>query len=211
MSWQRARQPEQKEARKAAILEAAAALYDQKDFAEISMRGIAQQAGLGKASLYHYFKTKEEVFLALYGQEVDLWLADLENRLSRLRKPTAARVASIFTTVLESRPRFCRLSVLLSSVLEHNLSEQVIVEFKLSLLEPIGQTIGLIQTALPDLTPARANDFVIQHHALIAGLWPIAHPSPEVEKVLQLPEFQPFHVDFFTIFNRTLERLLGSS
>ena len=50
MNWQRARQPEQKAERRTVILEAAAALFDEREFADISMRDVAERSGLGKAS-----------------------------------------------------------------------------------------------------------------------------------------------------------------
>ena len=57
-------------------------------------------AGLGKASLYHYFKTKEEVFIWLYLAELDSWLPDVAKRLNRLRTPTPERIAKALTDAL---------------------------------------------------------------------------------------------------------------
>ena len=210
MSWQRARQPEQKAARIAGILEAAGALFDQRELADISMREIAERAELGKASLYHYFRTREEVFLALYRHELDHWLADAHTRLGRLRQPTAARVAKVLTEILQVRPRFCRLTVVLSTVLEQNLSREVLVEFKSSLLEPFAQFVATLRKLLPDLSSTAAQDFLFQYHASIAGLWPLAHPSPEVEAILTVPEFELFRVEFHPLLTRSIRQLLES-
>ncbi|MEM6778463.1 MAG: TetR family transcriptional regulator [Planctomycetota bacterium] len=210
MNWQRARQPSQKVERHQAILNAAGALFDTQEISEISMRDIADRAGLGKASLYHYFKTKEEVFLSLYRAEFDLWLADVDSRLRRLRKPNVARIASALTDALRNRTRFCRLASVFSAVLEHNLSEEFIREFKQSLLVPMGQLVELLQSVHPGLTDECALRLMYQHHAIVAGLWPLAHPSPQVEAVLLDPEFQLLRIDFFQLFETSMRQLLQS-
>ena len=47
---------------KAAILGAAAAAFDEKDFHQVLTDDIAATAGIGKATLYRYFKTKEDLY-----------------------------------------------------------------------------------------------------------------------------------------------------
>ena len=66
MSWQRARRQDQKDERIAAILEAAAELYETRDFDDVHMGAIADRVGLAKASLYEYFSTKDDVFESGY-------------------------------------------------------------------------------------------------------------------------------------------------
>ena len=193
-----------------AILAAAAALFEEKELSDISMRDVAERAGLGKASLYHYFKTKEEVFISLYRAELDEWLPDVEQRLNRLRVPNAERIAKALTDALRSRDRFCRLTVVFSSVLEHNLSTDFIREFKQSLLEPLGHFSSVLKEVVPKITDDELRDFMFQHHAMIAGLWPLAHPSPTVSEVLEDDEFESFRTDFYRLLQSTLAQLLRS-
>src|SRR5512141_1712894 len=47
---------------KAAILGAAAAAFDAKDFHQVLTYDIAATAGIGKATLFRYFKTKEDLY-----------------------------------------------------------------------------------------------------------------------------------------------------
>ncbi len=208
MNWQRARQPAQKAERMMAILDAAASLFDEKELAEITMRDVAVQAGVGKASLYHYVKTKEEVFLSLYGYELESWLNELEKRLHRLRRPTPERVAAALVNELLLRPRLCRLKVVLALVLERNLSDEAITEFKESLLEPTHRFVSLIHHSLPELSITAAKDFLFQYHALVAGLWPIAHPSDQLAAILEDAKYSEFRVDFGPLLQRTLASLL---
>lgn len=208
MNWQRARKPGQKAERVSSILSAAAVLFDEKELSGISMRDVADRAGLGKASLYHYFKTKEEVFISLYRAELEAWLPDAVQRLKRLRSPTPARVAKALTDALRDRQQFIRLTVVFSSILEHNLSIEFIREFKLALLESLGTFSEVISEVLPEFDEHRTKEFLFQHHAAIAGLWPLANPSPEVSQILEEESFASFRIDFFEVLESTLKRLL---
>tara|TARA_R110002073_G_scaffold336379_1_gene532735 strand:- start:20623 stop:21276 length:654 start_codon:yes stop_codon:yes gene_type:complete len=208
MRWQRARQPGQKAERVATILEAAATLFDEKELADISMRDVAATAGLGKASLYHYFSTKEEVFICLYREELHDWLLDVENRLKRLRSPTPKRIAKSLTEAIRNRDRFCRLTVVLASVLERNLTTDFLREFKRSLLGPLERCSAALQSVRPEMSAAAVQEFIIQHHAVIAGLWPLAHPSEEVSTLMKEDEFRGHQVDFYRTFESTIRQLM---
>ena len=208
MTWQRARQPNQKAERLTAILTAAGRLFDQRELNDISMRDIAGEADLSKASLYSYFSTKEEVFATLFLQESTAWYDAVEPKLKRLRSPNAQRVAKVLTDVLREHRRFCRLTVVLASVLERNLSPEFIRDFKTELNENLAKIIATLQIALPHMSVKSGTEFLYQHQAMIAGLWPLAHPAPSVMEVLQGEEFQGLQIDFYRLFHQSIEELL---
>ena len=211
MKWQRARQPEQKAERVESILTAAGELFDTQDFNDISMTDVAKQAGIGKASVYQYFNTKEEVFLSLYRNEVDGWLLEVERRLGRMRRPSPARVADHLGHILCDRPRFCRLSVIFSSVLERNVSDDFLLNFKQSLFAPMRRFTEQLQAVFPNISDEQARDFVFQHHAVLAGMWPLAHPSADVERVMRENQLHALTVDFLPLMTRTLTSLLANN
>jgi len=59
------RKEKEKTDRKKRILSAAQRVFSRKGYEATTMEDIASEAGFGKASLYFYFKGKEEVFLSL--------------------------------------------------------------------------------------------------------------------------------------------------
>lgn len=54
------------EARRREVLEAAVAVFSERGYRAASMADIAARLGMGKASLYHYVDSKEEVLIELY-------------------------------------------------------------------------------------------------------------------------------------------------
>src|SRR5689334_16920449 len=55
---------------KEAVLDAAQRLINQYGYAGFSMRDLAQQSGLAKATLYHHFEDKREIFLQVLQRDL---------------------------------------------------------------------------------------------------------------------------------------------
>ena len=120
-------------------------------------------------------------------------------------------MAAALVDELKLHPRLCRLKVVLSLVLERNLSDEAITEFKESLLAPTNRFVTLIHQSLPQISLAAAKDFLFQYHALVAGLWPMAHPTDQVAAILQEAKYSEFRVDFYALLQRTLAKILQST
>ena len=54
------------EARRREVLAAAVAVFSERGYRAASMQDIARKLGMGKASLYHYVTSKEDVLIELY-------------------------------------------------------------------------------------------------------------------------------------------------
>lgn len=59
------------------IVEAASSIFSRYGYRKTSMDDIAKAFGMGKASLYYYFKGKEDIFEAVVVHEADLLRASL--------------------------------------------------------------------------------------------------------------------------------------
>ena len=60
-----------REGRRRDILAAARALLAETGYAALGMRALAQRAGVSAGTLYLYFRTKEEIFLTIYGERIE--------------------------------------------------------------------------------------------------------------------------------------------
>ena len=69
------------------ILEAAARIFGEKGYHGTSMHDIADSVHLRKASLYHHFKSKQEILIALLDQALDLINTNLESVLAQSISP----------------------------------------------------------------------------------------------------------------------------
>lgn len=205
----RARRPEEIAQRRAEILAAAATLLDRSSLDQISLNGIARQAGLAKSAVYRYFESREAIFLQILERDFRDWLDEVEYALGKLKGcDDCAEVAAALTTATLRQPRLCQLVSSLASVLEQNLSEQAVLEFKQESLGLATRMVVALNSALPSIPVQNWPEFVNPAIALIAGLWPLSHPSATVSKVMERPEFQAFKPDFEAQLRRTLHMAL---
>jgi TetR/AcrR family transcriptional regulator len=78
MPDERAPQQERSLARRAAILESAASIFDRVGYGTASLSQIATEAGFGQGLLYFYFRTKEAMALAVIQEQNDRTFAVME-------------------------------------------------------------------------------------------------------------------------------------
>lgn len=71
-------------ARKEEIVDACASLYETVGFKDITIRDIGAKTSFTRTSIYNYFQTKEEIFLALLQREHKAWIDDLKNILKTM-------------------------------------------------------------------------------------------------------------------------------
>ena len=131
VTFQRARSEEQKEARRRAILDTAAAMLDEMPVAGISLNELSRRVGLAKSNVLRYFESREAVLLELLDDFLGTWLTELAQELSVGIRPEAApaaradQLAEILSRSLGARPILCDLFGAQGGVLEHNISVEV--------------------------------------------------------------------------------------
>ncbi|GMQ79612.1 MAG: hypothetical protein BMS9Abin03_038 [Thermodesulfobacteriota bacterium] len=63
-----------------AIMNAAIKLFSEKGFKNTSVDELAREAGVGKSTIYGYFHTKNEIFLAFCEDQIDFVFSDLDKK-----------------------------------------------------------------------------------------------------------------------------------
>lgn len=205
----RARSAEAKSRRRDAILDAALERYRNTDFDGLSMAGVAQAAGLAKGTLYLYFRTKEELFLAVLQRLLDEWLDDVDGALAAApgRLP-AATLTDLFTDSLIARPALRRLLGLLGSVLERNVEYERALRFKWRVAGRLTATGGQLERRTVFLRPGDGTRLLLQLQALVVGFQLQAEPAPVVRRILQAPGLEPLRVEFDAAFRSAARALL---
>ena len=117
-------------ARREEILAACRKLYETMSFKEITLKEIGQQTSFTRTSIYNYFETKEEIFLALFQREYELFAADLDALCARAEAPGLDELSSALAHTLERRPLMLKLLSMNLYDMEANSRMERLVEFK---------------------------------------------------------------------------------
>jgi TetR/AcrR family transcriptional regulator len=73
----------EREQRQNDIIKASRNLFADKDFDEVSMNEIAREIGLGKSTLYLYFKNKESLYFAVVLRGIRIWAEMIKEEVKK--------------------------------------------------------------------------------------------------------------------------------
>ncbi|GAA2694710.1 MULTISPECIES: TetR family transcriptional regulator [Actinosynnema] len=174
MTFQRARSEEQREIRRRAILDTAAAMLDEMPVAELSLNELSRRIGLAKSNVLRYFETREAVLLELLNRFLREWLAAITEELgdvdpSRSAEQRATRLSEVLSRSLADRPVLCDLFGAQGGVLEQNVSAEVIARHKRASLATLADATALVRGHVPELGEA-AQAYCLQVLVLAGAL-----------------------------------------
>jgi len=205
----RAVSDQQKGERRDAILQVALAGFAETAYDELTMDRIAADAGLAKGTLYLYFRSKEEVFLALCERELTQWFDGLDTALQTRRAEMSVNgLVELFAASLSGRPQLLRLLAILHTGLEYNVHYAVALGFKTLLKTRTEQTGALLESYLRFLTPGQGAALLVKIYALVIGYEHLSEPSGVVRDVLKQPDMALFRVNLEQALLDTLKTLL---
>ena len=122
--------PELTSARKEEIIAACRKLYETMSFKDITLKEIGRLTSFTRTSIYNYFETKEEIFLALFTQEYELFAEDLDRLCERGDVLSLDELASELARALERRPLMLKLLSMNLYDMETNSRMERLIEFK---------------------------------------------------------------------------------
>ncbi len=202
----RARTPEAKAKRRAAILAAASALLAQGGIERTTLSAIATEAGTTKSNIYRYFESREEILMRLLTEDLHETSEALAQALTKPRP--VPEIAALLANGLAANPRLCLLISITASTLEHNISTNTLRDIKRDMVASLELTATALHTAIPEIPLEQAENAVQILFTLIIGLWPHSTPGPALQALYKEPEFTRFDLDFSGVLTFSTEVML---
>ncbi len=202
--------PETIAKRREEIVNACEKLYQTKSFKDITLRDIGSETSFSRPTIYNYFQTKEEIFLALFEREYDRWNADLEEILEAPAKnPTPADLASQIAASLEKREQLLKLLSMNNYDMEANSRPELLKDFKRAYGKSLELFKAILEKHCPDMTPEKVEGITYIFFPFMFGIYPYTEVTDKQRQAMADAE-----VDFkaHTIYELTyncLERLLS--
>ena len=122
--------PELTAARKEEIINACEQLYQTMSFKEITLKEIGKVTSFTRTSIYNYFQTKEEIFLALYEREYDRWNEELQSILTDHEALTKEELADKIASSISDRDQLLKLLSMNNFDMEANSRPELLASFK---------------------------------------------------------------------------------
>ena len=194
--------------RREEIVGACEQLYQTMSFKDITLKEIGNVTSFSRPTIYNYFHTKEEIFLALFEREYDRWNADLKGILNSDRNYTRQQLADLIAKSLEKRAQLLKLLAMNNYDMESNSREELLISFK----KAYGQSLQYFREILgkycTGMSAAEAEQILYVFFPFMFGIYPYAEVTAKQKAAMKEAEVDYQYQSIYEITNNCLVRLL---
>lgn len=196
-------------ARREEILAACRKLYETMSFKEITLKEIGQLTSFTRTSIYNYFETKEEIFLALFQREYELFAKDLDGLCMREEKLTLDELASELAHALERRPLMLKLLSMNLYDMEANSRMEHLVEFKAAYGESKAALDRCLKKFVPALGANGRQTFLYAFLPFVYGLYPYTVVTDKQRQAMQEAKINYVYMSTYEMACAFIRTMLG--
>ena len=179
--------PELISERREEIMNACETLYETMPFREVTLKEIGTLTTCSRPSIYNYFQTKEEIFLALFEREYRLWAEELD-AIAAKGPLSPGRLAQELAASLQKRKLMLKLLSVNLYDMEENSRMERLVDFKQAYGASVAALDRLIAQTLPELSKSQRRETVVSVLVFTHGLYPYAFATPKQLEAMQTAE-----------------------
>ena len=158
--------------RKEEIIQACARLNETMSFKEITIKEIGAATSFTRTSIYNYFETKEEIFLALLQQEYALWVQSMCTVMEKTETMSRDELAKALARTLTDRPRLLRLLSMNLYDMEANSRPERLGEFKVAFGASLQTVERMLEKFVPEMDANARQRFLYAFFPFIYGIYP---------------------------------------
>ncbi|MBQ9593771.1 MAG: TetR family transcriptional regulator [Lachnospiraceae bacterium] len=164
--------PEEIARKREEIINACEQLYQTMSFREITLKEIGSITSFSRPTIYNYFETKEEIFLALYTREYDRWNKQLSAILKDNEALTRAELADRIAKSLAERPQLLKLLSMNNYDMEANSRQELLATFKRSYGRSLQLMCMLLTKFCPEMKAADIQNIIYIFFPFMFGIYP---------------------------------------
>ncbi len=200
--------PELTAARKEEIISACEQLYKTMSFKDITLKEIGNVTSFTRTSIYNYFQTKEEIFLALYTREYDRWNEDLQGILNENAKLSKKQLSEKIASSIAKREQLLKLLSMNNYDMESNCRPELLMSFKVSYGESLRNIQKILKKFCPDMNEADIKSFIYVFFPFMFGIYPYTTVTDKQREAMNKANVDFTYQTIFEITNNCILRLL---
>lgn len=196
-------------ARKDEIITACAKLYDTMSFKDITIKEIGRVTSFTRTSIYNYFQTKEEIFLALMQKEYEIWNSRLRNIRKEHETMSREDFAHALACSVEERGMLLKLLSMNLYDLEENTRLERLVDFKRAYGESVACVKGCLEKFFPEMTDKDRQDFIFAFFPFLFGVYPYTTSTRRQCEAMKQADVYYVQLSIYEITVTEVKKLLG--
>lgn len=196
--------------RREEIINACEQLYRTMSFREITLKEIGRITSFSRPTIYNYFETKEEIFLALFQREYDRWNEDLSAILDGNETLTKAELAEKIAASLAGREQLLKLLSMNNYDMEANSRQELLTAFKQSYGRSMRLMCMLLEKFCPDMSVADIQNFIYTFFPFMFGIYPYTAVTEKQRIAMKDAGINYVYQTVYELTHSCLVRLLGA-
>lgn len=177
--------PELTNARRTEIMNACRELYKTMNFKDITIKEIGNVTSFSRPTIYNYFQTKEEIFLALFEQEYEFWNEDLQKILNENERLAKEQLADKIARSLEKRELMLKILSVNLYDMEENSRFELLVSFKKVCKQTVESFKAIIAKFCPEMSKNEVEKLSLSFFAYLHGIYPYAYATDYQVKAMK--------------------------
>lgn len=187
--------------RKNEIINAFEELYQTMSFRNISMREIGEKTSMTRSSIYNYFQTKEEIFLALIAREFQLWCSVLQE-IADHDSMTLTEFAENIASSLQERRYFLKLISWNHYELEENSRTERLAEVQQVTYNAMQTIMLCLDKFFPSMTDMAKQEFQRNFFIFLYGIDSYTSDSDSQKKALEFADIPYNPLQVYDVVNK---------
>ena len=200
--------PERTAARKEEIINACEKLYQTMSFKDITLKEIGNETSFSRPTIYNYYQTKEEIFLALFEREYVRWNEELQTILRDNRKLTKAELAEKLAASLANRQQLLKLLAMNNYDMEENSRSELLKSFKVAYGESIKNVCSILTKFCPKKSEQEIQNIIYIFFPFMFGIYPYTAVTDKQKEAMTEANVDFVYQTVFEITNNCLLKLL---
>ena len=200
--------PELTNARREEIISACETLYQTMGFKEVTIKEIARYTSFSRPSIYNYFETKEEIFLAILQREYWRWTKELDQVTESCDSMTRDQVAEALARTISAQPQMLKILSMNHFDMEANSRMENLVEFKRSYGATLDAVDRMLKKFCPDMTDQDRQDFLYRFFPFIYGIYPYTAVTDKQKESMALAGIPYVYMSSYDLTCRCIKKLL---
>ena len=195
--------------RKNEIISACSKLYETMSFKEITLKEIGEKTSFTRTSIYNYFQTKEEIFLALFQREYELWIRDLEILYQENERMSVNEFAGAVAHTLEKRECLLKLLAMNHYDMEANSRMENLVAFKVAYGNSLRAVSCCLEKFFPSMSVGDIQGFIYAFFPFLFGVYPYTVVTEKQKAAMQEAGVDYVCLSVYEIIDSMVKKLLG--
>ena len=200
--------PERTAARKEEIISACEKLYQTMSFKDITLKEIGNETSFSRPTIYNYYQTKEEIFLALFEREYVRWNEELISILKDNEKLIKEQLAEKLALSIANRKQLLKLLAMNNYDMEENSRPELLTSFKVAYGESIKNVCRILTKFCPEKTVKEIQDFIYVFFPFMFGIYPYTAVTDKQRQAMKEASVDFVYKSIFELTNNCLLKLL---